>query len=69
MLFQGLLKTEDVALAFSPAWTQLDSPQGSFHRDERQENCGGLTPLGKTDGCWFLLGVRGFLCWSEPTGL
>ncbi|EFB21831.1 hypothetical protein PANDA_020613 [Ailuropoda melanoleuca] len=43
---QGLLKTEDVALAFSPAWTQLDSPQGSFHRDERQENCGGLTPLG-----------------------
>uniref|UniRef100_A0A452RA72 Zinc finger with KRAB and SCAN domains 3 n=1 Tax=Ursus americanus TaxID=9643 RepID=A0A452RA72_URSAM len=46
VLFQGLLKTEDVALAFSPAWTQLDSPQGSFHRDERQENCGGLTPLG-----------------------
>uniref|UniRef100_A0A452RA81 SCAN box domain-containing protein n=1 Tax=Ursus americanus TaxID=9643 RepID=A0A452RA81_URSAM len=45
VLFQGLLKTEDVALAFSPAWTQLDSPQGSFHRDERQENCGGLTPL------------------------
>nr|XP_012423673.1 PREDICTED: zinc finger and SCAN domain-containing protein 26 isoform X1 [Odobenus rosmarus divergens] len=43
---QGLLKTEDVALAFSPAWTQLDSPRGSFHRDERQENCGGLTPLG-----------------------
>ncbi|XP_034841724.1 zinc finger protein with KRAB and SCAN domains 4-like isoform X2 [Mirounga leonina] len=43
---QGLLKTEDVALAFSPAWTQLDSPRGSFHRDERQQNCGGLTPLG-----------------------
>ncbi|XP_035966913.1 zinc finger protein with KRAB and SCAN domains 4-like [Halichoerus grypus] len=43
---QGLLKTEDVALAFSSAWTQLDSPRGSFHRDERQENCGGLTPLG-----------------------
>uniref|UniRef100_A0A452S679 Zinc finger with KRAB and SCAN domains 4 n=1 Tax=Ursus americanus TaxID=9643 RepID=A0A452S679_URSAM len=46
VLFQGLLKTEDVALAFSPAWTQLDSPQGSFHRNERQENCGSLTPLG-----------------------
>nr|XP_045722206.1 zinc finger protein with KRAB and SCAN domains 4 isoform X2 [Mirounga angustirostris] len=47
---QGLLKTEDVALAFSPAWTQLDSPRGSFHRDERQQNCGGLTPLGVTAG-------------------
>uniref|UniRef100_A0A452S6A1 SCAN box domain-containing protein n=1 Tax=Ursus americanus TaxID=9643 RepID=A0A452S6A1_URSAM len=65
VLFQGLLKTEDVALAFSPAWTQLDSPQGSFHRNERQENCGSLTPLGKTDGCWFLLGVRGFLSFCQ----
>ncbi|XP_045860737.1 zinc finger protein with KRAB and SCAN domains 4-like [Meles meles] len=44
---QGLLKTEDVALASSPAWTQLDSSRGSFHGEEGQ-NCGGLTPLGKT---------------------
>ncbi|XP_025842317.2 zinc finger protein with KRAB and SCAN domains 4-like [Vulpes vulpes] len=44
---QGLLKTEDMALAFSSVWTQLDSSRGSFHRDERQENCGGPTPLGE----------------------
>ncbi|XP_038302569.1 zinc finger protein with KRAB and SCAN domains 4 [Canis aureus] len=43
---QGLLKTEDMALAFCSVWTQLDSSRGSFHRDERQENCGGPTPLG-----------------------
>lgn len=42
---QGLLKMEDVALAFSPEWTQLGSWR-RFHRDERQENCGGLTSLG-----------------------
>lgn len=47
MPFQGLLKTEDVALASSPAWTQLDSSRGSFHGEEGQ-NRGGLTPLGKT---------------------
>uniref|UniRef100_A0A8C0JP66 Zinc finger protein with KRAB and SCAN domains 4-like n=1 Tax=Canis lupus dingo TaxID=286419 RepID=A0A8C0JP66_CANLU len=45
---QGLLKTEDMALAFCSVWTQLDSSRGSFHRDERQENCGGPTPLGKS---------------------
>ncbi|XP_032703705.1 zinc finger protein with KRAB and SCAN domains 4 [Lontra canadensis] len=43
---QGLLKTEAVALASSLAWTQLDSSWRSFHGEERQENCGGLTPLG-----------------------
>ncbi|XP_044929902.1 zinc finger protein with KRAB and SCAN domains 4 [Mustela putorius furo] len=43
---QGLLKMEDVALASSLAWTQLDSSWRSFHGEERQENCGGLTPLG-----------------------
>uniref|UniRef100_A0A8C0JP92 Zinc finger protein with KRAB and SCAN domains 4-like n=1 Tax=Canis lupus dingo TaxID=286419 RepID=A0A8C0JP92_CANLU len=47
---QGLLKTEDMALAFCSVWTQLDSSRGSFHRDERQENCGGPTPLGKSVG-------------------
>lgn len=55
MLFQGLLKTEDVALASSLAWTQLDSSWRSFHGEERQENCGGLTPLGKT---WVLVSAR-----------
>ncbi|XP_077608528.1 zinc finger protein with KRAB and SCAN domains 4 [Crocuta crocuta] len=43
---QGLLKTEDVALAFSAGWTQLDASRRSFHRDEGQENPGGLTSLG-----------------------
>ncbi|GAB5571080.1 zinc finger protein with KRAB and SCAN domains 8 isoform X1 [Prionailurus iriomotensis] len=43
---QGLLKTEDVALAFSSGWAQLDSSRGSFHGDEGRENPGGLTSLG-----------------------
>uniref|UniRef100_A0A9L0SRV4 Zinc finger with KRAB and SCAN domains 4 n=1 Tax=Equus caballus TaxID=9796 RepID=A0A9L0SRV4_HORSE len=42
---QGLLKMEDVALTLTPGWTQLDSPQVNFFRDERQ-NCGGLISLG-----------------------
>lgn len=69
VLFQGLLKTEDVALAFSAGWTQLDASRRSFHRDEGQENPGGLTSLGKPDGCWFLVGFCGFLCRLKPTGL
>lgn len=50
MPFQGLLKTEDVALAVSSGWAQLDSSRGSFHGDEGRENPGGLTSPGKTDG-------------------
>uniref|UniRef100_A0ABI7Y7Z9 Zinc finger with KRAB and SCAN domains 4 n=2 Tax=Felis catus TaxID=9685 RepID=A0ABI7Y7Z9_FELCA len=47
---QGLLKTEDVALAFSSGWAQLDSSRGSFHGDEGRENPGGLTsPGGETE--------------------
>lgn len=48
VLFQGLLETEDVALAFSTGWTRPDSSRGSSHRDEGQESPGGLTSLGKT---------------------
>ncbi|XP_067608367.1 zinc finger protein with KRAB and SCAN domains 4-like [Pseudorca crassidens] len=43
---QGLLKMEDVALTLTPGWTQLDSSQVNFYRDERQENCGSLISLG-----------------------
>ncbi|XP_057554129.1 zinc finger protein with KRAB and SCAN domains 4-like [Hippopotamus amphibius kiboko] len=43
---QGLLKMEDVALTLSPGWTQLDSSQVNFYRDERQESCGSLISLG-----------------------
>ncbi|XP_035920302.1 zinc finger protein with KRAB and SCAN domains 4-like isoform X2 [Lynx canadensis] len=47
---QGLLKTEDVALALSCGWAQLDSSRGSFHGDEGRENPGGLTsPGGETE--------------------
>lgn len=69
MPLQGLLKTEDVALAFSSGWAQLDSSRGSFHGDEGRENPGGLTSPGKTDGAWLVVGLRGFLCRLEPTGL
>uniref|UniRef100_U3FQA6 Zinc finger protein with KRAB and SCAN domains 3 isoform 1 n=1 Tax=Callithrix jacchus TaxID=9483 RepID=U3FQA6_CALJA len=43
---QGLLKMEDVALALSPGWTQLDSSQVNLYRDEKQENHGSLVSLG-----------------------
>uniref|UniRef100_A0A8C9UW11 Zinc finger with KRAB and SCAN domains 4 n=1 Tax=Spermophilus dauricus TaxID=99837 RepID=A0A8C9UW11_SPEDA len=42
-----MLKMENVALTFSPGWTQLNSSQMNLYRDERQENCGNLVSLGK----------------------
>lgn len=50
LLFQGLLKVEDVALTVTPEWTQQDSSQGNLCRDEKQENHGSLVSLGKTKG-------------------
>uniref|UniRef100_A0A8C9QL81 Zinc finger protein 307 n=1 Tax=Spermophilus dauricus TaxID=99837 RepID=A0A8C9QL81_SPEDA len=41
-----MLKMENVALTFSPGWTQLNSSQMNLYRDERQENCGNLVSLG-----------------------
>ncbi|XP_048655910.1 zinc finger protein with KRAB and SCAN domains 4 isoform X2 [Marmota marmota marmota] len=43
---QRMLKMENVALTFSPGWTQLNSSQMNLYRDERQENCGHLVSLG-----------------------
>ncbi|KAK2489878.1 hypothetical protein MC885_007407 [Smutsia gigantea] len=50
MLLEGLMKVEDVALALTPEWTQLDSSWVNFCRDERQDLCGSLISVGKTDG-------------------
>ena len=60
---------EDVALTVSPGWTQLDSSQVNFYGDKRQENCGSLTSLGKTNEHWSLLKFPGFLCILASTRL
>lgn len=62
LLLQGLLKMEDVALTVSPGWTELDSSQVKSYRDERQEDGGPLTSLGKSDGHRLLVRFPGFLC-------
>nr|XP_036874987.1 zinc finger protein with KRAB and SCAN domains 4-like isoform X1 [Manis javanica]XP_036874988.1 zinc finger protein with KRAB and SCAN domains 4-like isoform X1 [Manis javanica]XP_036874989.1 zinc finger protein with KRAB and SCAN domains 4-like isoform X1 [Manis javanica] len=43
---QGLMKVEDVALALTSGWTQLDSSRVNFCRDERQDLHGSLISLG-----------------------
>nr|XP_020032610.1 zinc finger protein with KRAB and SCAN domains 4-like [Castor canadensis] len=42
---QGLLKMDDVVLTLSPGWTQQESSQMNFYRDEKQ-NCGNVVSLG-----------------------
>lgn len=68
LLFQGLLKMEDVALPVSPGRSEVESPQVKVCGDERQDDGGALTSLGKTDGHRFLLRFPGFLCVLEPPG-
>lgn len=71
LLFQGLLKMEDVALTLSSGWTELDSSPVNLHSDERQEDGGPLSSLGETAfwlplymSTWWALRSH---CWdSEP---
>ncbi|XP_052012329.1 zinc finger protein with KRAB and SCAN domains 3 [Apodemus sylvaticus] len=42
---QGLLKMEDVVPVLSPRWTEQDSSQMNFYKDEMQENSGSLVSL------------------------
>jgi hypothetical protein len=39
---------DDVVLTLSPGWTQQESSQMNFYRDEKQ-NCGNVVSLGKTE--------------------
>lgn len=49
--FQKLMKIEDVAdVAVSfilEEWEHLDQPQKSLYRDDRKENYGSITSMGK----------------------
>lgn len=61
-MFQKLVKIEDVAdVAVSfilEEWGHLDQSQKSLYRDDRKENYGSITSMGKND---FILGHLNFV--------